>query len=126
MRVRIFLTVAGFWFLPTVAHAQGEPACPADERPLEATELKMPGVQSTGEVHNPQEADVVVDFVVDPDGSVSAAKVVRSETWPVRAGGPAMPRYFDNAAREHVASRKYASRSQSCRAEAIIRFRFGR
>jgi len=89
-------------------------------------ELKMPGVRGTGELHNPQEADVVVEFIVSPTGVVSAVNVVRSETWPVRAAGASMPHYFDNAALEHVVSRKYAAREQACRGETTIKFRFER
>jgi hypothetical protein len=123
MRVCIFLTVASGGFLPGLVLAEGEPACPVGDRPLESAELKMPDVRSTGELHNSQEADVVVEFIVDSGGSVSAVKVVGSETWPVRAGGPSIPHYFDKAVLEHVASRRYAPRTHSCRAEATIRFR---
>jgi TonB family protein len=124
MRVRIFLAVTSGGFLPSLVLAQGEPACPVGDRPLESAQLKMPEMRSTGETHNPQEADVVVEFIVDSGGSVSAVKVVRSETWPVRAGGPSIPHYFDKAALDQVASRRYTPRTQSCRGEATIRFRF--
>jgi hypothetical protein len=123
MRVRTFLTLTSVGLLPGLVLAEGEPACPVGDPPLESAKLKMPDVRSTGELHNPQEADVVVEFIVDSGGSVSAVKVVRSETWPVRAGGPSIPHYFDKAALEQLASRRYAPRTHSCRTEATIRFR---
>ena len=124
MRVRFFLATAVLGLVSSPAVGEGEPACPADEQPAEAAELEMPLPTSTGEMHNPQEADVVVEFVVDSAGLVSTAKVIRSETWAVRARGPTMPHYFDQVALKQVTSRKYRPRSHACRGEATFRFRF--
>jgi hypothetical protein len=88
--------------------------------------MKMPELRSTADMHNPQEADVVVTFVVDLSGDVSETAVVSSKTWPVRAGGPSTPNYFDQVAVEQVASRKYAPRSDRCRGQATFLFRFQR
>jgi len=124
VRHRVLVTLAAVLFA-TLAHAEGELQCPADYQPLEASELQMPEVRSTGDMHNPQEADVVVEFVVDSAGVVSAPRVIRSETWAVRKGRPSRPNYFDQVVIDQVGSRKYAPRSQKCRAEATFKFRFG-
>lgn len=84
----------------------------------------MPTPRSTGELHKPQEADVVVEFLLDASGAVSEAKVVGSDTWPVQRARPAAPHYFDQSALEQVAGRKYAPRQEPCRGRATIRFGF--
>jgi len=126
MHLRSFILIASAALPPQHAYGEGEPACPANEQPLEAAELKMPIPRGTADMHGPQEADVVVEFLVDASGAVSEAKIVSSNTWAVQRERPAMPHYFDQSALDQIGSRKYAPRRDPCRGQATIRFRFER